>query len=159
VTLRQWLRGRVGNCGWTLVELLMVLAIVGILSSLTMLKMQDMIERARVAKAIGDIEAIQLELAGFEAGDDSLPGSLAGIGRAAYLDPWGRPYVYVKFDPSKGIAGQARKDRFLVPLNSTYDLYSSGKDGQSQSALTAKASLDDVIRANDGGFIGLAAHY
>ena len=46
-----------------------------------------------------------------------------------------------------------------MPLNSTYDLYSMGKDGQSQSPLTAKASLDDVIRANDGGFIGLAAHY
>jgi len=148
-----------GSGGWTLVELLLVLAIVGILSSMAMLKMQDMIERARVAKAIGDIEAIQVEIAGFEAGDDSLPGSLAGIGRAGYLDPWRHPYVYVKFDPTKGIAGQARKDRFLVPLNSTYDLYSMGKDGQSQSPLTAKVSVDDVIRANDGGFIGLAAHY
>lgn len=153
------LRKHADQAGWTLIELLLVLSITGILSSMVLLKMRDMIERARVAKAIGDIEAIQVELAGFEAGDDSLPTSLAGIGRAAYLDPWGRPYRYIKFDPAKGIAGQARKDRFLVPLNSTYDLYSLGKDGQSQSPLTAHVSLDDVIRANDGGFIGLAARY
>jgi len=46
-----------------------------------------------------------------------------------------------------------------VPLNSTYDLYSKGKDGASASPLTAKASADDVIRANDGGYIGLASGY
>ena len=53
----------------------------------------------------------------------------------------------------------ARKDRFLHPLNSTYDLYSVGKDGKTVAALTAKASKDDIIRANDGGFIGLAVKY
>jgi general secretion pathway protein G len=44
-------------------------------------------------------------------------------------------------------------------LNSTYDLYSKRKDGQSSSPLTAKASRDDIIRANDGGYIGLASAY
>jgi prepilin-type N-terminal cleavage/methylation domain-containing protein len=83
------------HAGWTLIELLLVLAIVGILSSMALFRIQDMIERARVAKAIGDIEAIQVEIAGFEAGDDSLPSSPAAIGRASYLDPWGNPYVYV----------------------------------------------------------------
>lgn len=147
------------RAGWTLIELLLVLVIISIIASLAIVRVQEAIELARVAKAIGDIEAIQDELAGFESGDDTLPTSLAGIGRSGYLDPWGNPYQYVRFDLSKGIAGQARKDRFLVPLNSTYDLYSMGKDGQSQAPLTAKASQDDVIRANDGGFIGLAARY
>ena len=32
-----------------------------------------------------------------------------------------------------------------------------GKDGDSKSPLTAKASRDDIIRANDGGYIGLAS--
>ena len=53
----------------------------------------------------------------------------------------------------------ARKDRFLVPINSTYDLYSVGKDGKTVAALTAKASKDDIVRANDGAFIGLAVKY
>jgi len=77
------------------------------------------------------------------------------------LDPWGRPYVYLKFPPSKGKAppGGARKDRFLVPINSAFDLYSLGKDGNSVAPLTAAASRDDVIVANDGGFVGLASNY
>ena len=48
------------------------------------------------------------------------------------------------------------KDRFLVPINSDFDLYSMGKDGKSQMPLTAKDSRDDIIRANDGAYIGLA---
>ena len=152
---------RQGIRGWTLIELLVVVAILGILSSLSIIKIQDMIEHARVAKAIGDLEAIQAELIGFEAGDDSLPTSLAGVDRDTYLDPWGHPYVYFRYPPAKGggnVAG-ARMDRFLHPLNSDFDLYSMGKDGTSQKPITAKASQDDIIRANDGAFIGLAAQF
>jgi general secretion pathway protein G len=58
-----------------------------------------------------------------------------------------------------GAIGQARKDRFLVPLNSTFDLYSMGKDGESQPPVSARVSHDDIIRANDGGFVGLAARF
>jgi general secretion pathway protein G len=46
-----------------------------------------------------------------------------------------------------------------VPINSDYDLYSVGKDGVSSGPLTAGPSRDDVIRANDGGFFGLARDY
>ena len=137
-----------------MIELLLVVAIVGVLATLSLPKLQRAIELARVAKATGDIEAIQAEIASL----DSLPTSLAAVNRATYLDPWNRPYVYVKLEGTKG-KGSARKDHFLVPLNSDYDLYSVGKDGASSGPLTAKASADDVIRANNGGFIGLAARY
>ena len=52
-----------------------------------------------------------------------------------------------------------RKDKYLVPINSDFDLYSMGKDGQSAAALTAKISKDDIVRANDGQYIGLAEAY
>ena len=55
--------------------------------------------------------------------------------------------------------GKARKDHFLHPINTDFDLYSMGPDGKSTAPLTAKISQDDIIRANDGGFVGLAAHY
>jgi general secretion pathway protein G len=55
--------------------------------------------------------------------------------------------------------GQVRKDRFLVPINSDYDLYSVGPDGMSASPLTAKISQDDIIRASDGLFIGRACDF
>ncbi len=46
-----------------------------------------------------------------------------------------------------------------MPINSQFDLYSRGRDGASQPPLTAGPSLDDVVLANDGGFVGLAAEY
>ena len=84
-----------------------------------------------------------------------LPSSLTDVG-ASTLDPWGRPYQYVPIGKGKG---GFRKDRFLVPINTDYDLYSMGPDGSSAGPLTAKASRDDIIRANDGGFIGLASEF
>jgi len=58
-----------------------------------------------------------------------------------------------------GGAAQARKDRFLVPINTDFDLYSMGKDGESVPALTAAKSRDDVVRAANGAFIGLASKF
>jgi general secretion pathway protein G len=145
-----------GEKGFTLIELLAVTAIIAALATLAIPQIQASTERARVARAIGDIHAIQTDLDG----QDSLPDDLSTIGRATLLDPWGNPYQYLKF-PNKahGVPQGARRDRFLVPINSEYDLYSMGKDGNTVVALTAKASKDDVIRANDGAFIGLAANF
>lgn len=76
-------------------------------------------------------------------------------------DPWGNPYQYLNLsDPNiKGATGKARKDHNLVPINSDFDLYSMGKDGKSVSPLTAAASRDDIVRANNGRFIGPASKY
>ena len=133
------------------------MTIIGLLVGLGMPKMDEMVNQAKIARAIGDLRALSTELNTA----DPLPATLDGIGRAGILDPWGRPYVYFRFPPSNGKAppNGARKDRFLVPINSAYDLYSVGRDGGSAAPLTAKSSQDDVIVANDGGFIGLAKRY
>jgi general secretion pathway protein G len=146
--------------GWTLVELALVMAIIGTLTALAVPMAQQYLERARVAKAMGDIEAIQADLAGFEF-LGKLPATLAEIGRGDLKDPWGNPYQYLRFDitTTKGHPAGARKDRFLVPINSSYDLYSMGPDGATTAALDAKVSHDDIIRANDGAFIGRASEF
>jgi general secretion pathway protein G len=132
----------------------MVVAIVAILAALATPRLIDAIERARVARAIADIRAIQSQVDG----SVPLPLTLAQVGFGNRLDPWGRPYVYNPFLLLDQL-GSSRRDRFLVPLNSEYDLYSVGRDGLSRTPLTVPVSRDDVLRANDGGFIGLASRY
>jgi general secretion pathway protein G len=115
-------------------------------------------ERAAVSRAIGEIATIDLAIQRFETQNMRLPASLADIGFGGQLDPWGRAYVYLNIAEAMGL-GAVRKDRNLVPVNSDFDLYSAGKDGASQPPLTARASADDVLRANNGTFIGLAKDY
>jgi hypothetical protein len=55
--------------------------------------------------------------------------------------------------------GEPRKDHQMHPINCDYDLYSVGKDGESIAPLTAKVSQDDIIRANNGGYVGLVSNY
>jgi general secretion pathway protein G len=75
-------------------------------------------------------------------------------------DPWAKDFQYLRLRPSsKGSKGKARKDHSLVPINSDYDLYSSGRDGASVGPLTAKASRDDIVRGNNGSYVGPAEDY
>ena len=46
-----------------------------------------------------------------------------------------------------------------LSLNTDFDLYSAGPDGETRAPLTAKVSKDDVLRALDGGFFGVAEDF
>ena len=52
-----------------------------------------------------------------------------------------------------------RRDRYMFPLNTDYDLFSLGADGSTNVSLGQNVGLDDVIRANNGGFFGVASEY
>jgi general secretion pathway protein G len=147
------------DAGFTLVETLLVVALIGTLAAIALPNYFRALEKARVTRAIGDIKNISLTITLYQMQTGSYPDSLSTVGFGQQLDPWGKPYEYLKLAGVKGGKGKARKDKNLVPLNSDYDLYSMGKDGSSTSPLTAKASRDDVVRANNGGFIGLASDY
>lgn len=142
--------------GFTLIELLIVCVILGALAALAIPNYQRVVERARVVRAVGDITAIGQNLAEYYELNGTYPASLAALGPVP-TDPWGNPYRYL---PVAGASvGQLRKDRFLVPVNSDFDLYSMGPDGRSVAPFTAAPSRDDIVRANDGGFVGVAANY
>jgi general secretion pathway protein G len=115
-------------------------------------------QRAYVAAATTDIMMIATGINRYNTINNLPPPDLATIGLDSLLDPWGRPYVYLSFTGLSG-KGQMRKDKNLVPLNTQYDLYSLGADGQSRPPLTVPVSKDDVILANDGNYIGLASNY
>lgn len=144
--------------GLTLVELMLVVAIIGVLVGIAIPKYNEYQERVKQTQAIQDIQVIQTLIKLYALDSGSYPASLAAVGNGGKLDPWGRPYVYQELASVKG-HGKARKDRKLNPLNSDFDLYSLGKDGDSKQQLTNKESLDDIVRANDGAYVGLASDY
>jgi len=146
--------------GLTLFELLVVIAILGTLVGIAMPVYTHQIEKARITRAIAEITIMGREIAAYEGeeADNFLPKTLHAIGRGNLLDPWGHKYRYLNFALIKG-KGPMRKDRFMVPLNTDYDLYSVGKDGATKPPLTAAPSHDDVVRANDGAYVGLGSEY
>ena len=144
--------------GFSLFELLVVIFILGTLSGIAIPVYSHYIEKAKCTRAIVEIRMLQKEIRLYYIDNGDLPNTLNDIGYANLPDPWRNVYQYLNFANVNG-KGEMRKDRFVVPLNSDYDLYSMGRDGKTAMPLTAQASHDDVIRANDGDFVGLASEY
>lgn len=149
---------RIPAKGFTMVEIVIVLAIVAVLAALASSAYTRYRERVLVSQAVTDIGAIAAAIKFYENDARALPASLDEVGAGKRLDPWGRPYRYVDLSTMKG-NGVARKDKKLAPLNSDFDLYSLGKDGDSKPPLVTPVSRDDVVRARDGAFIGLAKDF
>ena len=143
--------------GFSLIELLLVIAILGIIYAIALPSYVNYKDRADVAMAVSDMSAISQALDRYHASEREYPSSLADIG-FELTDPWGNPYYYTNIESAQG-RGSFRKDRNLVPINTDYDLYSAGKDGDTVGPLTAPASHDDVVRAGNGAYYGLAEDY
>lgn len=144
--------------GLTVVELMVAVLVVGVLASIAVPRYQDYRQRVRITQAKHDIATMQAIIANHFQDARAYPGSLADVGLGNYLDPWGKPYGYLNLG-DRHARGHARKDHALVPINSDFDLYSMGPDGRSAPPLTARHSRDDIVRANDGAFIGVASEY
>jgi general secretion pathway protein G len=143
--------------GVTLLELLVVVAAIVVLGSIAIPAFNGYVQRAQVARAVGDIGTVSLQLYRWQANTRSFPATLAEAGILPGNDPWGRPYVYLRVAGAN--VGQLRKDHNLVPINTDFDLYSVGRDGLSVAPLTAPRSRDDVVRGNNGAYIGLGENY
>ena len=145
----------------TVIELLLVVAIIGTLLSVAIPSTSNMLHRGRINRAVSDIAIMSQKLTDYLMDYGELPETLQEVDFAILTDPWGNPYQYlVIFGKDKGeISGKWRKDRFLVPLNYDFDLYSMGRDGETVAPLTSDLSYDDIVRANNGDYIGLASKY
>ncbi len=127
-------RARAGHAGFTLIEIMVVVIIIGLLAAVVVPQFLGRVDDARVAKAKQDIQAMQTALTMFKLDNYVYPTTEMGLKALAqkpdastiknwrsggYLqkvnkDPWKNDYVYV----SPGTHG------------GDYDLYSMGADGQ-----------------------------
>ena len=113
--------------GFTLIEIMVVVVIIGLLATLVTVNLMDNADEARRTKAQADIRAISNALELYKLDNGSYPSTqeglaalLGGDGGRRYLtsnsvpkDPWGNDYVYL----SPGSHGE-------------YDLMSYGANGE-----------------------------
>lgn len=143
--------------GYTLIELIIVAAVVAILAGIAYAT-YPYIERARIAHAIGDIGEIHIKLNTFDLNNRRYPADLNELGIADQLDPWGNPYQFLVFDDVMG-EGPKRKDHNMHPVNSDYDIYSMGPNGETATPFTSIPGGDDIVMAGDGTYFGRASDY
>ena len=143
--------------GFTLLELIIAVIVAGLMAAIALPVYSGAIQRARIVQATGDMNRVESALERFRA-NGVLPPNLAAVGMDTLNDPWGNPYQYLNIEAGVN-RGAVRKDRNLVPLNTDYDLYSMGKDGISRPQLPARPSRDDIVRAGNGSYMGLAEDF
>lgn len=145
-------RHTLGDKGFTMIELLVVLAIIGALAAVGISSFVGFRDNAKSARAMGEMKDIEREIIAYVLEKGTFPAEatwLADINRQGLNDPWGRPYIYKPFT--------ATEMRYMtVDLNSDFDLYSKGADGLTALDVNDPKSRDDIIRATDGGFLNLA---
>lgn len=146
--------------GFTLLELMFAMAIVAALAAIAIPSYKNYVEQLKVNQAIADIAGISLAIGQFHSTNLTYPLSLAQLNTTIPLDPWGNAYQYLAIGvnpPPK--TGQVRRDKSLRPINTDYDLYSMGKDGQTATQLASSKAQDDIVRASNGNYIGLASGF
>ncbi len=143
--------------GFTLIEILLAIAILGIVATIAVPSYSEYIDRARNADAMADISSMEAAIERFYITNQRYPVALAEIAYGAAKDPWKQAYFYNNLQ--LGLGGAPRADGSNNPINTDYDLYSKGKDTVSITSLADPKSYDDIIRGRNGRFIGLAKDY
>jgi general secretion pathway protein G len=146
------------NNGYTLIEILIVIAIIGVLSAIAVPNYQGYRYKAQVVVAISEMKMMEKAILNFAVEQGRFPDSLNDVGLSQMADPWERPYRYLRIDGNStpGVNGDRRRDKQANPVNTDFDLYSMGRDGGTAPRFDAQKARDDVVRANDGAYFGLA---
>ena len=154
---------REGRRGFTLIELILVATIMGSLAALAVPNVTRVLERSKVVDAMADVRVFAATARDYKLVNGTYPDSFDKFGfDDPPVDPWGNEYEYLLIEGQFEVyppGKKPRQDRFLRPVNRDFDIFSRGLDGETSDNLTDPDSLDDVIRANDGGFVGLAEDY
>jgi len=125
-------KGGLSLTGFTLIELMLVVIIIGALAAMVIPRFAGRGEQARVGAAKADIQAnIATGLKMYEMDNGSFPtteeGLAALLGKPSSANNWNGPYL-----ERKAIDPWGREYKYKSPgehRSADYDLYSLGKDG------------------------------
>lgn len=139
------------NKGFSLVELIVVILIIAALAAMVIPSYNNYINKTKNARAMSEIRTLATEISAYSLDHNGTnpPGNdLTPIGRNGFLDPWKRPYEYITTPALEDPLGS-------TTLNRDFDIYSKGIDGAGTPAAGDPGNKDDIVRANDGAFVGL----
>ena len=147
--------------GFSIIEVLIVVAIIGLLLSIASPAYENYVDRRNYASTTQSLLAIQTAIDRFYVENNRFPESLEDVDLGNLTDAWGTPFYYLDMATynRKTSDAKVRRDKKLKPVNSDYDLYSAGKDRKTRAPFTAQESRDDIVRCNNGRFIGYASEY
>jgi general secretion pathway protein G len=134
--------------GFTLIELIVVVAIIAVLALMAIPAYNEYINKTKNASAISDIRTLSTEISAYYMDRGSYPSGLDKINRDGFQDPWKNAYEY---NPVPTLMDTIN----AKTLNTDYDIYSKGKGHDGTSTGGDPANDDDIVRANDGNYVGL----
>jgi general secretion pathway protein G len=141
----------IGCHGLTLVELIVVMAVLGVLASMAIPSFREYIKVTKINACASDLRIIDKAVTAYYIERNVLPVELSDVGLGSHQDPWKRQYEFKNLS----IAGNVPlQDSAGEVLNHDYDLYCKGGDGESFPVFGNPANEDDIVRANDGFYIG-----
>ena len=163
--------------GFTLIEIMISVAILAILSAIAVQLYDGYIGEARIGTAIKDIRQAEIILDDLAADNalraiDANSATVRGLylrngtlelgdpastptGAVPWLDPWDRVYRYQRSGNNGAMTyagGTVSNNAVNSTLPQSYDLFSPGADG-------TEGSGDDVVRGCNGEFHGLLADH
>ena len=151
--------------GFTFIEVVIAFMILGLLAAIAIPNFVRLLEKDKETQAISDINTIARKLQEYRM-EFPLPANLATINVGTpplpLIDPWGNPYRYLALyglTTAEAKAAGCRKRQNLNPINTDFDLYSMGPDGDTQENLKAVKGKDDIVRADEGAYVGVADKY
>lgn len=146
--------------GFTIAEFVITAMLATLLLTMMIPATLTMIDEAKDRKVVDDLQQMEDRIDAFHKANARYPLSLVEIYSSMPVDPWGNAYQYLDIADAANIHRiKARMNKKEKYINDDYDLYSMGPDGRSEPPLTAESSRDDIIRANNGHFLGSVPDY